>query len=140
VHVARTERRLARRFVRRAVRAAAVLLPEGLRREVSLREAVPIVIPAAQPERLMALRSGRPVALRQEEAARTVALRRERAEAARPAVPAGSHRGLEMPAQHPAHLSAAVARRVRSLQEVVAAMAAQRLAEAVVAQRQVALR
>jgi hypothetical protein len=115
-----------------------VLFPEGLRREVLLRKAVPIVIPAAQSERLMALRSARTVA-RQERAARPVALRRERAEAARPAVPGGSHRGLEMPAQHPARLSAAVARKARALR-AAAVMAAQRLAEAMVAQRQVAQR
>lgn len=99
-----------------------MLLPEGLPRGVLLREAVPIVIPAVQPGPLMALRQEQPVALRQ-----------ERAEAARPAGPAGSHREAE--ARQRAHLSAAAARRVRALQAAVEAMAAQRLAEAVVAQR-----
>jgi hypothetical protein len=94
-----------------------VLLPEGLRREVSLPEAAPMV--RVQPGPL-ALHSGRPVALRLEgtEAA-PVALRQERAEAARPAVPAGSHRGLETPAQHPARPSAAVARKARAQQLAV---------------------
>jgi hypothetical protein len=99
---------------------AAVLLPEGLRREGLRREAAPMVIPAVPPGPLMALRSARPVALPQ-----------ERAQAARLAVPAGSRREAE--ARHRAHLSAAAARRV--LQAAAEVMAAQRLAEAVVAQR-----
>jgi hypothetical protein len=72
-----------------------VLLPEGPRR-VRLPERVPVV----QPGLLMELRSARPVALR-----------RERAQAARSAVPAGPHRGLETPAR-PARPSAVVARTV----------------------------
>jgi hypothetical protein len=100
------ERRRAHRFVRRVVRAGAVLRPEGLRREVLLPEAAPMV--RVQPG---------PLALRPEraEAARPSALHPERAEAARPAVPAGSHRGLETPARHPARPSAAAAPRVRGL-------------------------
>jgi hypothetical protein len=58
VHDARTERRRAHRFVRRVVQAAAVLLPEALR-----REAVPIAM--VQPGLSMALHSARPAALRQ---------------------------------------------------------------------------
>ena len=85
-----------------------MLLPEGLR-----REAEPIAIPAVRPGPLMALRSARPVALPQ-----------EWAEAARLAVPAGSHREAE--ARHRAHLSAVAARRV--LQAAAEVMAAQRLA------------
>ena len=112
---ARTERLQARRFVL----AAAVRLPEELRREGLSREAAPIVM--EQPEPLMGLCSGRSGVLRQ-----------ERAAVARPAVPAGSRRGAE--ARRRAHLSAAAARRVRSLQ-VAAAMAAQRRAEPAVAQR-----
>jgi hypothetical protein len=94
-------------------------LPEGLRREVPRREAVPGV----QPGPLMALRSARPVALR-----------RERAAAARPDVPAGLRRA-DLGEQHRAHLSAAAARKVPAPQAAVEGMAAQRLAEAVVARR-----
>jgi hypothetical protein len=116
VHAARTERRRARRFARQAVLALAVLLPEGLPREVSLPEAVPMVIPAAQPGPVMALRQ-------------------EQAAVARPAVPAGSHRGLEMPARHPARPSAAVARKAQAQQS-----AARRPVEPGVVRRQVVLR
>ena len=97
-----------------------MLLPEGPRREVALREAVLIVM--EQPEPLMALRSARPGVLRQ-----------ERAAAARPGVPAGPRRGAE--ARRRAHLSAAAARTVRSLQAEGAAMAAQQPAEAAVARQ-----
>jgi hypothetical protein len=95
----------------------AVLLPKGVRREVLLPEAVPMV----QPGPLMALR-------------------RERAEAARPAVPAGSHPGLEMPARHPAHPSAAVARKARAQQQAVEPVAVRRQAVRQVVPRQVAPR
>jgi hypothetical protein len=86
-----------------------------------LPRAVPIVM--VQPGPLMALRLARPEA------------RQERAEAARPAVPAGSHRGLEMPARHPARPSAAVARKAQVPQSAVP-----RVAEPVVVWRPVALR
>jgi hypothetical protein len=125
VHDVQTAHRRAHRFVRRIVLAAAVLLPEGPRRQAALREgllreAVPIAIPAVQPEPLMAPRSALPVALRQEQT-----------EAARPDVPAGFHRE-NLKAQHRARPAAAAARKVRALQatEQAEAMGAQRLAQA----------
>ena len=96
-----------------------MLLPEGPRREVALREgrlraAVPIAIPVVQPGPLMGPRR---------------ALRPEPEEAAGRAVPAGSRREHLKARARP---SAAVARKVRAPQatEEAEAMAAQRLAQA----------
>jgi hypothetical protein len=88
---ARPERRCSAGFP-----GVAAALPEGLPRPVSLRKAAPIVIPAVQPGRLMALRL-----------ARTAALRRERAKAARPGVPDAI--------RCPGRLSAAAAQKARAL-------------------------
>jgi hypothetical protein len=88
---ARPERRCSAGFP-----GVAAGLPEVLLRAVSLRKAAPIVIPAVQPGRLMALRL-----------ARTAALRRARAEAARPVV-------LDA-VRCPGRLSAAAAPKARAL-------------------------